>query len=206
MKVYNAKVMKEGVNPKTNKAWTLVTFTDGTKNDDGSEKTYSTFNDELLNVVNGQWVDGVTSQADKDGKTYNNFKMADKQSVPLQFKAVVPEESGADKAVAKAPQTSTVPQDVWEKKDRAMAWMNCNNAAAQLFSGTGLMDEHIKHVRKLYEEYNIVINGKETLSSNFAKVLDQVPAIKPASAVVEPPTPPVPTNNQGEISLDDVPF
>ncbi len=207
MKVYNAKVLKEGVNPKTNKAWTLVTFTDGTKNNDGSEKTYSTFDDELLNVVNGQWVDGVTSQADKDGKTYNNFKMADKQSVPLQFKPVVPEQSGADKAVAnpipefagqnttqKAP---TVPQDVWERKDLAMLAMNCNNAASQVYSATAMKAEHMAYAIELFEMWDRKLNGKPTLSENYAKVLDQIPT---------PPLPPIPTDEPNEIDLNSIPF
>ena len=51
MKIFNAKVQKEGIG-KNGKAYTKIGFQDETG------KWYSSFDTLLLNVTEGQWVDG----------------------------------------------------------------------------------------------------------------------------------------------------
>lgn len=175
MKVFGAKVIKEGVNSNTGKAWSLVSFTDE------RGRKLSSFDTLLLDLADGSEVDGAVTETQKGDQTYYNFKMSKDQPKPLQTAPITPQKA------------SSVPQDVWDKKDRAMAWMNCNNAAATLYSGTALHKEHMEHVARLFAEYERVINGKTTLSENYAKV-------------IQPPTPPIPTEAPEEISLDDIPL
>lgn len=178
MKVFGAKVIKEG--DKDGRYWQMIGFTD----ERGRKLT--TFDSLLLDLVDGSEVEGAVTEVQKGDNTYYNFKLAKHREgqTPMQIAPVTPQKA------------SSVPQDVWDRKDRAMAWMNCNNAAATLFSGTGQGDEHIKHLRKLFAEYELVINGKETLSSSYAKVIERVP-----------PTPPIPTEApDGSIDLDSIPF
>lgn len=197
MKIFSASIKREGIG-KNGKAYTIVQFEDGTG------RKLDSFDHILLNVVDGQSVDGEVTEEQNGKWTNYKFKMADKQSVPLQFKPVTTEPTTVDKAVESHQKASSVPQDVWDKKDRAMAWMNCNNAAATLFSSTGQGDEHIKHLKTLFALYESQINGQQSLSENFAKVLEQVPT----PVVAGPPTPPAPVNEEppAEINLDGIPF
>lgn len=199
MKVFSPAIKKQGVG-KNGKQYTIVTF-----KDEGGRKI-DTFDSVLLNVVDGQSVDGEVTEEQNGQWTNYKFKMAEKQTVALQFKEVVPEESGADKAVAKAQQGGTVPQEVWEKKDRGMLLMNCNNAAASVFSGTALAEEHLAYTKRLFTELDTILNGKN-LSVNYAKVLEQVEDIK-ADIAAMPPTPPAPVDEQppADIDLDGIDF
>jgi hypothetical protein len=187
MKILNAKIFKEGVG-KNGKAYTIVHF------QDENGRQFSSFDTMLVDLVNGSDVDGDVTETSKDGKTYLNFKASGTQSNPLQL-AAIPVPTAVDQAVAKAPQAPTVPQDVWERKDLAMLAMNCNNAASQVYSATALKGDHMTYAIELFDYWNKRLNGKPTLSENYAKVLEQVP-----------PTPPAPTDAPDEISLDSIPF
>ena len=179
MQIFEAKVLKKGEGQYG--PWTMVAF----KDERGRNLT--SFDEVLLEFPDGATLDGSVSETQKDDKTYFNFKLNKKTTKPpVQLGAVVPQP--AAKPVA-APTTS---QETWDKKDRSIAWMNCNNAAATLFSSTGLTKEHLAHLRLLYAEYNHAINGEQSptaLSDKFQEV-------------IAPPVPPAPD----EIDLSDVPF
>lgn len=162
MKVFGAKVIKEGVNSNTGKAWSLVSFTDE------RGRKLSSFDTLLLDLADGSEVDGAVTETQKGDQTYYNFKMSKDQPKPLQTAPIAPQKA------------SSVPQDVWDKKDLAILAMNCNNSAAQVYSGTSMKSEHMAYAVELFEMWDKMLNGKKSLSKEYAKVLEKN-AIPPES-------------------------
>ena len=119
MKIYGAKKIKEGVNPKTQKKWELVGFRDE------NGRQLSSFDTLLLDIEDGTDVKGTVTETESNGNTYYNFKM-DK---------VKPEDNVKPYPIKDVPKK--VDQSVWDRKDKMMQRMSALKASSTLYEGTG---------------------------------------------------------------------
>lgn len=112
---------------------TIVNFTGG----DGEQ--YSSFDEWLADVAEGQDVEGDVVIKEKDGRTFRNFKANKKSTKNVQLAAAA---AAAPKVVPLSPAPKQqVGQEVWDRKDRQMMRMNALKAASSLYEGMGYDSE-----------------------------------------------------------------